>query len=164
MSNISIDTSRVDEAVIIMTRMFDAPIDKVWDCFTKPEHVRTWFGGAGFQNPVCEMDVRPGGIWRHVMVPPNGQRFELEYVYVEVKKPTRLVWQSSDFGKRKQGPPANRTDVTLEDHGDRTKWTMKATFQNAAEARHAVSMGYTQTLSQGCEKFNAEVKRMATAA
>lgn len=163
MSTISIDTSRVDEAVIIMSRLFDAPIDTVWECFTKPEHVKVWFGGAGFSNKVLEMDVRPGGHWRHVMIPPGGQEFHLDYVYMEVKKPTRLVWQSADFGSRKDGPPANRTDITLEDQGARTKWTMTATFQSMADRDLAVKMGYTSTLSQGCEKLNDEVKRMLAA-
>jgi len=155
-----IEADRADEAIVIMSRMFDAPIDRVWECFTKPEHVKVWFGGAGFSNRVLEMEVRPGGHWRHVMIPPNGQEFHLDYVYVEVKKPTRLVWQTSDFGKRKGPPPANRTDVTLEDIGDKTKWRMVATFQSIEERDLSVKMGYTSTLTQGCEKFNDLVKTL----
>jgi len=160
MSRITIDADKVDEAVIIMTRMFDAPIEKVWECFTRPEHVRIWFGGAGFSNPVCEMDVRPGGIWKHVMRTPDGTDYPLEYVYLEVKKPTRLVWQPTNHGKSKDGPPTNRTEVTLEDHGVQTKWTMKATFASMEGRELAKRMGYTHTLSQGCEKFNELVKTL----
>ena len=160
MSNITIDTSAVDSATIIMSRMFDAPIEKVWECFTKPEHVRHWFGGKGFSNPVCEMDVRVGGIWRHVMRTPDGSEFPLEYVYLEVKKPTRLVWQPTNHGKSSDGPPTNRTEVTLEDHGDRTKWRMVATFASMEGREMAIRMGYTHTLSQGCEKFNDLVKTL----
>lgn len=160
MSTITIDADRVDEAIIIMTRMFDAPIEKVWECFTKPEHVGVWFGGVGFQNRVLEMDVRPGGRWRHVMIPPNGQEFHLDYVYVEVTKPTRLVWEPVDHGKSTAGPPSNRTDITLEAVGNQTRWRMKATFLSMEGREFAKSMGYTGTLAQGCEKFNELVKTL----
>ncbi|HVY88047.1 MAG TPA: SRPBCC domain-containing protein [Hyphomonadaceae bacterium] len=155
-----IEAERADEATIIMTRMFDAPIEKVWECFTRPEHVAVWFGGVGFTNRIQEMDVRPGGKWRQVMIPPSGQEYQLDFVYVEVKKPTRLVWQTSDFGHRKAGPPANRTEVTLAAQGDKTRWRMVATFQSLAERDFAKSMGYTNTLTQGCEKFNELVKTL----
>ena len=155
-----IEDGRANEATIIMSRMFVAPIDKVWECFTKPEHVGVWFGGAGFSNRVLEMDVRPGGHWRHVMIPPGGQEFHLDYVYVEVKKPTRLVWQSADFGTGKGGPTENRTDITLEAHGDQTKWRMVATFRSLEDRDLAKNMGYTSTLAQGCEKFNELVKTL----
>lgn len=160
MSTITIDADKVDEAVIIMTRMFDAPIEKVWDCFTKPEHVGIWFGGKGFQNRVLEMDVRPGGHWRHVMIPPSGQEFHLDYVYIEVKKPTRLVWQPSDHGTSAGPTPSNRTDVTLEAVGDKTRWRMVATFTSMEGRDLAKSMGYTRTLSEGCEKFNDLVRTL----
>ncbi|MEQ1609502.1 MAG: SRPBCC domain-containing protein [Hyphomonadaceae bacterium] len=160
MSKITSDSSAVDEATIIMFRMFDAPIDKVWECFTKPEHVSVWFGGVGFSAPVCEMDVRVGGIWKHVMRTPDGTDFPLEYVYLEVKKPTRLVWQPANHGKSTSGPPTNRTAVTLEDHGDRTKWTMVATFTSMEGREASIRMGYTNTIAQGCEKFNELVKAL----
>jgi uncharacterized protein YndB with AHSA1/START domain len=33
-----------------------APVERVWDLITQPEHVGTWFGDAG-----AEIDLRPGG-------------------------------------------------------------------------------------------------------
>ena len=59
-----IDASSLDEPVVIVTRMFDAPRTLVWDVITDPKHVVHWYGGPGFTNPVCEMDLRPGGVWR----------------------------------------------------------------------------------------------------
>ena len=63
-----------DEAVIVMTRIYEAPRDLVWEVITEPRHVAQWWGGPGFSNPVCEMDVRPGGLWRHVMRFPIPRR------------------------------------------------------------------------------------------
>lgn len=88
-----------DEAVIIITNILDAPRTLVWEAFTTPEHVKNWYGGHGYSNPVCEMDVRPGGRWRHVMRTPSGIEISMEFVFVEVVKPEKLSWRDVDDAK-----------------------------------------------------------------
>ena len=101
----SLDATSTEEAVIVLSRMFDAPRDLVWTALTDPRHVAKWYGGYGFTNPVCEMDVRPGGLWRHVMRLPDGTEFTQNYVFLEVGAPERLVWQSADHGRAAPGGP-----------------------------------------------------------
>ena len=55
------------EPTIVMSRIYDAPRSLVWEAMTEPRHVRQWWGGPAVSNPVCEMDVRPGGRWEHVL-------------------------------------------------------------------------------------------------
>jgi len=99
----------------------------VWRAITDPKHVAQWYGGEGFSSPVCEMDVRPGGEWRHVMRAPNGMEFPVNSVFIEVTPPERLVWTSSDAEAAKAaGKPVNVTTVTLEARGAQTHWTMEA--------------------------------------
>jgi uncharacterized protein YndB with AHSA1/START domain len=62
--------------------------------FTKAEHVSRWYVGDGFAKRVISMAVRPGGIWRHVLVTLDGSEFTLELIYVEVVKPSKLAWES----------------------------------------------------------------------
>ena len=100
-------------------------------------------GGAGFANPVCEMDVRPGGLWNHVMRFPNGFELHLHFVFLEVDAPRRLVWQHADHSPAKEEPPTSVTTVTLEDLGKKTRWTMVARFDSFAERERAVAMGFT---------------------
>jgi uncharacterized protein YndB with AHSA1/START domain len=157
---INIDTSSVDAAVIIMRRTFDAPRDVVWQAFTDPKHVAKWYGGHGFTNPVCEMDVRPGGRWRHTMLTPDGVEYPMEFVYLEVVKPEKLVWQHVDYGKRDGGPPTCINTVTLEDDGKQTKWKLVARFNSFAEREMALKMEFAEMISQGCERFNDVVKAM----
>ena len=52
---------------IVITRMFDAPRELVWQAMTDPKHVVHWWGPRGFTTTIQQMDVRPGGIWQHVM-------------------------------------------------------------------------------------------------
>lgn len=148
-----------EEATLVMSRVFDAPRDLVWTALTEPKHVVRWYGGHGFENPVCEMDVRPGGRWRHVMRTPDGAEHAMEFVFVEVVKPEKLVWQHADHGKGSTGGhPTSVMTVTLEEAGRQTKWTLVARFSSTAERELALRMGFTTVLSQGCDRFD-EVAR-----
>ena len=158
---IHVDANSVKEAIVVISGTFDARRELVWAAFTDPKHVVHWYGGHGFSNPVCEMDVRPGGIWHHVMRTPDGTDHTLDFVYVEVKKPEKLVWQSKDYGKSLPGQPPNRhMTVTLDEAGNRTKWTLVARFDSFADRDNSVQMGFTRVIEQGSEKLNELVKRL----
>jgi uncharacterized protein YndB with AHSA1/START domain len=155
--------SPADQPVIIMSRTFDAPRDLVWTAFTSPKHVARWYGGHGFANPACEMDVRPGGLWRHTMRTPDGTEFEMVFVYVEVVKPERLVWKSSSEGRPL--PPGmlnvNNT-VTLEGAGRQTRWKLVALFDSIADRDLATTRGFARVITQGSEKLNDVVKTLVS--
>jgi uncharacterized protein YndB with AHSA1/START domain len=148
------------DAVIIMSRLYDAPRAVVWDAITDPRHVPHWFGGPGFQSPVCEMDVRPGGLWHHVLVFPNGKELVMDFVYLEVVRPERLVWQHTEHGKRLDGPPTCRTTVTLEDLGEQTRWRMVAQFTSLAARDLAVGMGFSTPIAASNDRFAVYLKTM----
>jgi uncharacterized protein YndB with AHSA1/START domain len=77
---------------ILMTRLFDAPPNLVFDAYTRPEHVvRWWACGDGYTMPVCEIDLRVGGAYRFVMRSPDGTEFPIKGVYREIAAPERLV-------------------------------------------------------------------------
>lgn len=78
---------------ITMTRVFEAPRRLVFDAWTKPEHVKHWWGCLeGFTVPVCEIDLRPGGAWRFVNTGPDGRGAAFRGVYQEIARPDRLVY------------------------------------------------------------------------
>ena len=61
------DLGPADKHDIFITRTFNAPRELVWKMFTEPHHLMKWWGPKGFTTPVCEIDLRPGGIWHYVM-------------------------------------------------------------------------------------------------
>ena len=75
-----------------LTRVFDAPRERVWREWTEPERFADWFGGREAHIPVdsVSMDVRPGGRWRATMH-YDGVESQWEGVYREVVEPARLV-------------------------------------------------------------------------
>jgi len=76
---------------IVTTREFDAPIELVFDVFTKPEHVRKTFAPFGEEVTVCSIDLRVGGDYHFVMVTDDGTECSFRGTYLEVEPPTRTV-------------------------------------------------------------------------
>jgi uncharacterized protein YndB with AHSA1/START domain len=148
------------EPTIVMTRVYEAPRDLVWQAMTEAKHVRQWWGGPGFSNPVCEMDVRPGGHWNHVMRFPDGRELHMAFVFLEVKKPERLVWQHTDYGKRKDGLPATHTTVTFDDLGGKTRWTMVARFLSVEDRDAAVGFGFSRPIEASNDRLVEYLKTM----
>jgi uncharacterized protein YndB with AHSA1/START domain len=156
----TIDISSIDEPVIIITRTFDAPRELVWTAITDPKHVALWYGGPGFTNPVCEMDVRPGGAWRHVMQAPNGTRFTINSIFEEVVEPERLVWRTIKDPNRNPAPPTSVNTITLKESGAQTKWMLVARFDSFAERDLTASMGFGQMISMGLERMAEHLKTL----
>jgi uncharacterized protein YndB with AHSA1/START domain len=84
---------------ISITRVFDAPRERVWEEWTEPERFADWFGGTQSEVPLSSvsMDVRPGGSWRLTMFAEPGRR-EIQWAgeYREVAPPARLVFTVTD--------------------------------------------------------------------
>lgn len=133
-SNASTDT--VDREIVI-TRIFDAPRELVWRAWTDRQHVVQWWGPTGFTNTTQEMDVRPGGVWRHVMHGPDGTDYANKISFIEVVKPERLVYHHGDEGE----PGYFHVTVTFADERGKTKLTMRSLFPTA-EARNFVVEKY----------------------
>src|SRR5262249_48941062 len=69
------DRSRSNRLDLTIKRTIDAPRALIWKAWTDPEHVKKWWAPAPWTTSECEMDLRPGGIFRTVMRSPEGQEF-----------------------------------------------------------------------------------------
>lgn len=148
-----IDVSVADRPAIVITRDFDAPRSLVWKVITDPKHVALWYGGPGFTNPVCEMDLRPGGSWYHVMQAPNGTRYTINSVFEEIVEPERLVWRTIKDPNRNPPPPTSLNTVTLEALGKRTRWKLVTLFDSISDRDLAAKMGFGQMIGMGTDRM-----------
>src|ERR1700722_19507303 len=110
---------------VVFSRTFEAPRSLVFKAWTDPKHVAMWWGPEGFTNPVCEMDVRPGGALRIVMRAPDGAEHPMIGVFREVVPPERLVF--TNIAVDKAGNPLidGLTTVTFAEHTGKTKLTVQ---------------------------------------
>ena len=125
---------------ITITRTFSAPRERVWEAWTDPEQIVKWWGPNGFTNTLFEMDVRTGGIWRHMMHGPDGTDYPNKVVYIEVLKPERLVY--SHGGEEEASPCQFHVTVTFEKTGDdKTKLTLCMLFESEKERNKTADSG-----------------------
>src|SRR6478609_7438653 len=142
-----------DDPVVILERTFDAPRELVWEAFTNPQHIAQWFGGTGFTSPLCQMDLRPGGLWRHVLRAPNGFEFSIDSIFLEVQPPERLAWKNATEAQAPGAPPAVTQTVTLREDGARTHWRLEARYQSLADRATSLKMGFATMVTQGVERL-----------
>ncbi|MPY88643.1 MAG: polyketide cyclase [Luteitalea sp.] len=144
---------------LVLERIVDVPRELVWAAWTTPEHVKKWFTPVPWTTVDCEIDLRPGGIFRTVMRSPEGKDFPHAGCYLEVLENERLVWTDAlEPGYR----PSSRTSevptftavITLEPHGNgSTKYTALAMHKDEEGRRQHDEMGFHEGWGQALEQL-----------
>ena len=134
---------------LLLTRVFDAPRELIWKVWTDPKHLAQWYGPHGFTNPVCEVDLRPGGEWRHVMRGPDGSDYPMLVIFQEVVVPERLVFVSY-VPDREHSLFEILNVATFTEQGGKTKFTLEAqvlkSTPEAAPMLAGMEAGWSQSL------------------
>jgi uncharacterized protein YndB with AHSA1/START domain len=76
----AVTSENLADREIVITRVFDAPRELLWNAWTDPRQVVRWWEPRGFTTTVHEMDVRPGGRWAQTMHEPDGTDYPGESV------------------------------------------------------------------------------------
>jgi uncharacterized protein YndB with AHSA1/START domain len=142
------------EQGITITRVFEAPRERVWQEWTEPERFADWFGGAESEVPLTSvsMDARPGGSWRLTMFAEPGRR-EIHWngEYLEVVEPERLVFTVSD---QPEDDVYELVTVVLTDIGDdRTEMLFEQEGRMSAEEYERAGQGWSTFFDRIAERL-----------
>jgi uncharacterized protein YndB with AHSA1/START domain len=134
---------------LVLERVVDVPPALVWKAWTQPEHLKKWFCPRPWQTTHCEIDLRPGGIFKTTMRGPEGEEFTNLGCYLEIVKPERLVWTMALHpGFRPVRAPFHvppfTAVITMEPHGKGTKYRAVAIHGDPAEAKQHDTMGFSE--------------------
>lgn len=138
---------------VVITRIFDAPRELVFQAWIEPEHLMQWWGPHYFTCPHAEIDARPGGAFLFQMQDPEGKLYPTTGVVREIAAPERLVLttQAGEDGAGGYHLIVQNT-VTFEDLGGRTKMTMTADVikvaPEMAEALTWMETGWSQSFEK----------------
>ena len=115
---------------IVITRIFDAPMNLVFEAYVDPTLIPRWWGPKRFTTTVDEMDPRPGGSWKFIQRDSEGNSYSFHGIYHTVDPPNRIV-QTSEFG----GAPGHVSLETLrlEKFNGKTRITSTAVFQSVGD-------------------------------
>lgn len=145
---------------LVLTRLIDAPPEKVFEAWTAPELIVQWFTPKPWQTVSAQIDVRPGGASLIVMRGPDGTEFPNRGVYLEVVPNKRLVftdafteaWKPSD-------KPFVTCVLTFEDVGGKTRYTALVLHWTEADREAHEKMGFFdgwgKATEQLCEAIGA---------
>lgn len=120
-----------------ITRVFDAPRELVWKCWTTPEHFAVWFGGHDGVMTDMVVEARTGGRWGGTMTVPGGHQIQWSGQFLEVDEPHRLVLALTDEDEIRE--PYETYTVTLTEAGDKTEMAVTQSGGNLSteEYEHA---------------------------
>lgn len=122
---------------LVVERIFDATVEKVWSAWTEPEHLKKWWGPKGFTTPECRLDLREGGKYLFCMRSPEGQDFWSTGKYLEIVPLKKIVCTdsfsdkdgnvvpASNYGMEADLPDEMYVTVTFESLGGKTKMNLK---------------------------------------
>lgn len=122
------------EDEIRIEREFEAPAELVFDVWTKPEHVRNWWGYPEHEMTDCSIDLRVGGPYRFAAQVPGFGEIAFHGVYREIERPYRLV--ATEIYERAPDTEGVNT-LTLEERDGITRMTIVSKYPSR-EARDAV--------------------------
>ncbi len=146
---------------LVLERVIDVPRDLVWKAWTTPEHIVKWFTPKPWSTKECEIDLRPGGMFRTVMVSPEGKEFPDMGCYLEVVPNERLVFTDALLpGYRPSENPFFTGVVSFASEGSSTRYTAMAIHRDEAGKKQHEEMGFHDGWGKALDQLVAHVKTM----
>lgn len=144
---------------IVITRVYDAPRELVFEAWTNPEHIVRWFGPKGFELTTHEIDIRVGGRWRFDFVGPDGKNWGNRMVFLEVREPELLVF---DHGADKDDDEELfRVTVTFDEQSNgKTVVTLRQLHPTAELRAQKIAFGAVEYGFQTLDKLAAHLAEM----
>lgn len=147
---------------LVLERVVDVPRELVWEAWTKPEHIVKWFTPAPWTTIDCEIDLRPGGMFRTTMRSPEGKDFPNMGCYLEVVPNQRLVFTDTLLpGYRPSANPFFTGIIALEKQGKGTRYTATAIHRDEAGKKQHEEMGFHNGWGTALDQLVAHIKTLA---
>lgn len=138
---------------LAVTKLLDAPVDLVWEAWTKPEHIANWWGPHGFTNTIQQMDVRAEGEWRLTMHGPDGKNYLNKSLFKEIIPFSKIAFQHFN--------PNYEAKITFEPKGDKTLMEWTVLFETVELFETVVKVFKAdEGLLQNIEKLESYLQRL----
>jgi uncharacterized protein YndB with AHSA1/START domain len=143
---------------ILITRVFDAPPELVFEAWTTPEHVKRWWSDDAAPVVVCEIDLRVGGSWRYVTRDADGTELGWHGTYREIGPPHRLV-STEVFEGFPEG--AALTTATFTEQDGTTVLSITVLHTSRANRDGHVGSGMEAGMQRGFDRLDQVVERLS---
>jgi len=145
---------------LVITRIFDAPRERVWKAWSEPEQMMKWWGPKVFTAPVCKMDFRAGGKYLFCMRSPEGKEYWSTGIFKEIVPFEKIVWTDSfadekgnpvpgsHYGMEEDFPLEMTVIITFEDDNGKTKMTLRHIGMPAGDMSKMAGQGWNESFDK----------------
>jgi uncharacterized protein YndB with AHSA1/START domain len=150
---------------VLITRLFDAPCELVWQAWTDSQYFKVWWGPKNYTCPFCEMDFRVGGKYLNCMRSPEGRDYWSTGVYLEIVPMERLVFTdcfadeegnvvpATHYGMSSDFPLEMLVTVIFEDQDGKTKMTLRHSNLPTGPEGEGAHEGWNQSFDKLAESL-----------
>jgi uncharacterized protein YndB with AHSA1/START domain len=153
----------MDDNELSISRLIYAPPSKVWQAWSRPEHLEQWWIPHPLECKVIKLEMRPGGGFETKMR-ENGGEFEphVEGCFLDIVPEQRIVWTTSlAEGWRPTEPWLALTAIiTFEAEGQGTRYSARVLHKNSADSRKHEEMGFQEGWGTTIDQLEAFMKRL----
>jgi len=139
---------------LTVTRVFEAPRERVFKAHIDPELIAQWWGPARYTMVIDRMDVRPGGAWRFIHRDADGTEHAFHGVYHEIVEPERITWTFEYEGW--PGHVSLET-VSFEESDGKTTLTVHSVYQSVQARDGMIDSGMAEGLAESWDRLQALV-------
>jgi len=155
------DTTPTSDRELVLTRIIDAPREKVFRAWTEADLLMQWFAPLPWTTPAAELDVRPGGSSLIVMRDPDGNDYPNRGIYLEVVENEKLVFTDAYTEAWQPSPKPFFTGVlTFEDVGGKTRYTARARHWTVEDRDAHEKMGFHEGWGRCTDQLAALVAKL----
>jgi len=150
--------SAESDLLLVMTRSFDAPRERVFDAWLDPSQIGKWIGPRNIRAEAMELTPKVGGRYRiHMRRAEGGDGPIVSGVYREIVRPERLVFTWAWETGHSQGMPGDETIVTLtfRERDGKTEMTLRQEGFPTKESRDSHNHGWDGSFDKLAETLAA---------
>ena len=146
---------------LTLVRVLDVPKRLVWEAWTNPEHLKRWWAPKPVVTSECEMDVRPGGVMRTVMILPDGTEYPNVGVFLEVIHEEKIVMTDAlGPGYRPSNAPFMTAIITFSETDGKTTYTATALHKDEETRNKHEQMGFFDGWGTAAAQLEAVAKSL----
>jgi uncharacterized protein YndB with AHSA1/START domain len=149
----------MNQHTVALTRVFEAPRERVFACWTHAEHLQHWFGPKGFTIHSCETDPRPGGALKLCMRAPDGEEHWVRGRFRQMDFPSRLIIDCTLHDDKGVEQLQEVIQVSFTESAGRTTVALNAIASGPSDEAAAMLKGMDKGWAQTVDRLGAHLRR-----
>jgi uncharacterized protein YndB with AHSA1/START domain len=157
MSVTSVDKN-LDNLTLTVIADFDASIDQVWELWSDPRKLESWWGPPGYPATFEKHDLAPGGEATYFMTGPEGDKHLGMWRVTAVDPPVSLQFTDAFAdadGKPIAEEPSHEVTVRFSEREGGTRMEMRSRFESREDMERMLEMGVFEGMQEAIGQMDA---------